>query len=1002
MAISDAMKEKYGISTSSSSPSTQYTTTGVKTDRNRNDFLDGLGYKSAESKARPEYGETTHAERLAFASRMGFSDSWRGIKQLLGSDEEEMRKDQERLNSYLQNEEYGGSIMAAYTAGLFGDPVGWFLPGLKARNAYKAAKAGAVAGGIAGATGYVDEENGMTRINNTLLGIGGGSLLSPAFYGFQKTILPLARNGYGNALKGVEDSKIMNDLKAIGSGDKAVNFGASNRFKGEWRKKAGQYFVENFGLPEMYKTAKADRRLDANKWAGDFNDVLERFSKLTPAQDRALYRFMTPNSGVKMSEAEERILTADLRKLGKDGRAVVDKMGQELVDLGLLDPKIYKANKGNYLYRSYEKTGDPRYHKNIIRNEQNLGVIASEFVRRGRDVTFTRADLKPGQSMAELAVEKQKEGYRLIYSNKRKAVLNKDFTPKERKQMGEIISGTFALAKTGKLMSNDVSMFKFYDNVAKMGPNVAVSADKWKQSLAIRVGKEDWKQIPMDKAKVGGKDTGVQKFGRLAGHWVPPEVYQDITVARLVKGYKDGEYGGLARLHHKMLQYWKRTKTSLNPVVHMNNVMSNFVLYDLVDANYKHLASAGKDWVKAYNPVKAKRVKSADFREAEKLGVFNADMMKQELTDFEFDTYKRYMKIGKQDDVKLLEKTWEETKKFAGKTPLDKLYSAEDSLFRLGLYKDKKTKMLAGGADYETATREAAKFARKYMLDYEIDAPAVQLMRETAMPFISYTYRAAPILFETAIKRPWKFAKWGLILNAANDLNTDDAEFRTERKRQETLKQGFDVLGIPGANTLVKLPNDKYLDIARWIPAGDIMQTKDQGFNIPFVPTPLQPSGGAIGGIAKAITGFDTFTKQTRPGIDSGSAVDEIGGLRSGRLGILAQEFLPMYNQGVNIWDAWSASGQQHPTKDDRTFNEALLGGIGIKVKQYDVDKATLRVNYKFKNRIDSLTAKIRQMTANKKGGRMNSEKYNKEIDRLKKELKKIQLEAREALKKVQ
>jgi hypothetical protein len=109
-----------------------------------------------------------------------------------------------------------------------------------------------------------------------------------------------------------------------------------------------------------------------------------------------------------------------------------------------------------------------------------------------------------------------------------------------------------------------------------------------------------------------------------------------------------------------------------------------------------------------------------------------------------------------------------------------------------------------------------------------------------------------------------------------------------------------------------------------------------------------------------------------------------------------------MYNQGVNIWDAWSASGQQHPTKDDRTFNEALLGGIGIKVKQYDVDKATLRVNYKFKNRIDSLTAKIRQMTANKKGGRMNSEKYNKEIDRLKKELKKIQLEAREALKKVQ
>lgn len=989
MAITDAMKEKYGITTSSSTPKQYNNNSSVTTNRTTDSFLDGLGYKSEESKVRPEYGETTHAERLAFASRMGFSDSWRGIKQLLGSDEEEMKKEQERLNSYLQNEEYGGSIMAAYTAGLFGDPVGWFLPGLKARNAYKAAKAGAIAGGIAGATGYVDEENGMSRINNTLIGIGGGTLLSPAFYGFQKTILPAARNGYGNALKGIEDSKIMGDLKTLAKGK-----------RGDLRYKTGQYFVENFGLPEMYKTAKADRRLDSNKWAGDFNDVLEKFNKLTPAQDRALYRFMTPNSGIKMSEAEERILTADLRKLGAEGRTVVDRMGQELVDLGLLDPKIYKANKGNYLYRSYEKTGDPRYHKNIIRNEQNLGVIASEFVRRGRDVTYTRANLKPGQTLAQLAEQKKQEGFRVISRKRNKLIMNKDFTPEQRKQMGEIVSGTFALAKTGKLMSNDVSMFKFYDNVAKMGNNVAISSKNWNQSLSLRVGKEDWKQIPMDKAKVGNKDTGVQKFGRLAGHWVPPEVYQDITVARIVKGYKDGEYGGLARLHHKMLQYWKRTKTSLNPVVHMNNVMSNFVLYDLVDANYKHLASAGKDWVKAYNPIKSKRVKSADFREAEKLGVFNADMMKQELTDFEFDTYKRYMKIGKQDDVKLLEKTWEETKKFAGKTPLDKLYSAEDSLFRLGLYKDKKAKMLSGGADYDTATREAAKFARKYMLDYEIDAPAVQLMRESAMPFISYTYRAAPILFETAIKRPWKFAKWGLILNAANDLNTDDAEFRTERKRQETLKQGFDVLGIPGANTLVKLPNDKYLDIARWIPAGDIMQTKDQGFNIPFVPTPLQPSGGAVGGIAKTITGFDTFTKQTKAGIDSGSSKDEIGDLRSGRLGILAQEFLPMYNQGVNIWDAWSASGKEHPTKDDRTFNESLLGAVGIKVKQYDVDKATLRVNYKFKNRIDSLTSKIRQLSANKKGGRMSSESYDKEMDRLKREIKKIQIEAKKALKK--
>jgi hypothetical protein len=125
------------------------------------------------------YAEETHADRLAFAARMGFSDTWRGVKQLLGSDKEEMLKDQRRLNMYLQNEEYGGSVMAAYTAGLFGDPVGWFFVGMKAKNLAQATRAGLISGGVIGATGYADEESGMTRLNNTLIGIAGGGLYFP-------------------------------------------------------------------------------------------------------------------------------------------------------------------------------------------------------------------------------------------------------------------------------------------------------------------------------------------------------------------------------------------------------------------------------------------------------------------------------------------------------------------------------------------------------------------------------------------------------------------------------------------------------------------------------------------------------------------------------------------------------------------------------------------------------------------------------------------------------
>ncbi len=940
----------------------------------------------------PEYKEETYQDKLAFVARMGLQDTWRGVKQLLGTDEEQMAEDQRRLNTYLQNEEYGGSMMAAYTAGLFGDPIGWFIPGMKAKNIASAAKAGAIAGGLSAPLGYVDEEEGMTRLNNTLIGIAGGTALSPAMYKFNKTMVPALKSGYSNIGKAIDDGEFAKDLNivqrsiaapirpAYSAGKKAADRFGQTRFG----KTMGGWIIENYGLPDNYVKAKGNRRILENKWAGDFNEVLEKFNKLTPEQDRALYKLMTDE---KLAKSEMELLTPDIKALGKEGRNIVNGLGKQLVDLGLLDKDVFKANKKKYLYRSYEKTADPR-KKRIIRDENNVGVIASEFVRRGRDKTFRP---RKGQTLAARIKEEEANGYRVIKKGKGQVLMNKDYTPEERAKMGEIISSTFAMAKTGKLMTNDVATFKFYDDITKMGNDVVLPKNVAPENVT-----EGFIKMPETFVKVGKKGTRVREFGNLAGRYVSPEVHRDLVWANRMKKYRQGRYGGFSTLHHKSLQFWKRTKTSLNPVVHMNNVMSNVVLYDLVDGQYKHLGSAGKDFFNAFTPL-GNKTKSEDFKMAEKLGVFNADMMKRELTDFEVDTYKKYMKIGAQNDDKLLDNMWESTKKHAGKTPLDKLYSAEDGVFRLALFKDHLAKNVREGiTPTDDQYAEAAAFARKYMLDYEIDAPAVELMRETAMPFISYTYRAAPIVAETVMKRPWKIAKWGLILNAANDLAADDEEYRTERKRYEELNMGFDVLGIPGANTMIKLPNEKYLDVSRWIPAGDVFSTSQQGFSVPGLPAPLQPSGGAIGGIAKAVTGFDTFTQQMEPGVGSGVMEDEL----KARANIIGKEFLPFFHQGFSIYNAYQANGKRHPTKDDKSLNEALLGAIGIKVKTYDEQKMKMRVNYKYQNKISSLNKKINRMARDRAGGRVDNDKYKAEMTRLKKELKRISKEAGQALKR--
>ena len=308
-----------------------------------------------------------------------------------------------------------------------------------------------IAGGLSAPLGYVDEEEGMTRVNNTLIGIAGGTVLSPAMYKANKTLVPALKNGYSNIGKAIDDGEFAKELNifqrsvaapirpAYSAGKKAADKFGQTRFG----KTMGGWIIENYGLPDNYVKAKGSRRILENKWAGDFNEVLEKFNKLTPEQDRALYKLMTDE---KLAKSEMELMTPDVKALGKEGRDVVNGLGKQLVDLGLLDKDVFKANKKKYLYRSYEKTADPR-KKRIIRDENNVGVIASEFVRRGRDKTFRP---RKGQALAARIKEEEDNGYRVIKEGKGQVLMNKDYTPEERAKMGEIISSTFAMAKTGK------------------------------------------------------------------------------------------------------------------------------------------------------------------------------------------------------------------------------------------------------------------------------------------------------------------------------------------------------------------------------------------------------------------------------------------------------------------------------------------------------------------------------------------------------------------------
>ena len=55
----------------------------------------------------------------------------------------------------------------------------------------------------------------MTRLNNTLIGIAGGTALSPAMYKFNKTMVPALKSGYSNIGKAIDDGEFAKDLNIV-------------------------------------------------------------------------------------------------------------------------------------------------------------------------------------------------------------------------------------------------------------------------------------------------------------------------------------------------------------------------------------------------------------------------------------------------------------------------------------------------------------------------------------------------------------------------------------------------------------------------------------------------------------------------------------------------------------------------------------------------------------------------------------------------------------------
>ena len=136
-------------------------------------------------------GDSELWKKVAFATQLGFTDTYRGVKQITGIQEKKMKADQKKLYEFMENPD--GSTNWAVAGAYFGsailDPAGWLIPITKAKTLYQAAKFGFVTSGIAGGLGYVDEESILdTRGKQAAASAVGGTFLSPVITAVGKKI----------------------------------------------------------------------------------------------------------------------------------------------------------------------------------------------------------------------------------------------------------------------------------------------------------------------------------------------------------------------------------------------------------------------------------------------------------------------------------------------------------------------------------------------------------------------------------------------------------------------------------------------------------------------------------------------------------------------------------------------------------------------------------------------------------------------------------------------
>lgn len=379
-----------------------------------------------------------------------------------------------------------------------------------------------------------------------------------------------------------------------------------------------------------------------------------------------------------------------------------------------------------------------------------------------------------------------------------------------------------------------------------------------------------WVKLPINKG-----------FGDLSGKVVPGPVWSRINDSINRKPVVP------AKAYNDMMRIFKGAKTKYNPPTILTNIMGNFTLAYMNNLSRTAVADALKLYL-TYKTMPGKLSKeelaimSAFHASGATLGDWSTAEVKQimyeamvakspvsevgflnsmlEWAGYHGSVVERAAKMAKQKGLKLDD-------------VMSDVYATGDNMFRLAAFMSKYGELQTTNPDMsaEERLKAAGRAAKEQFLDYDTDSRAVNAMRQTFLPFVSFTYAYGKRLADIALHQPWKLSALALAYTIASSAMTaavgEDYDEEEEKRRRKAA--GMDDTTWFGAYKNVRLwRNDKgqdvYFDAARWfMPTPLDFKDNPNGFlgmhSFPSALTPNNPMMTAF----MYMYGFDPYTGKT-------------------------------------------------------------------------------------------------------------------------------------------